>query len=1117
VGEEEIAMQFAADVTEAVASVRELATSAQDLAATAKEAQDGVAGIAAPAGEAATATKELADSSTAAAAGADEVAASTGKAAGELGIYIDAAGRARLANGQFATSAQVAAAGMTEAATAAKGAADTTTESAAKSGAAADAAAGGGLGKYKMALVGVGVGAGVAVDAAVKFQAQTTRLVTSAGQSAQGLGQVQQGILQLSSQTGTSTEQLAQGMYIVESAGQHGAAGLEVLKAAAQGARAENANLETVADAVSSAMADYHQPASAAADITTKLVAATSAGKTSFEQLAGSMPAILPVASAAHVSLNDILGDLASMTLHGMSAQQASQNLADAIRHMQNPTSVQSKELALLGMNTTQLASDMKSSGLSGTINEISQRIMHMMPPGSDKVILQMKTALQGLSPEVRTLGEQLMNGQISMGDYNKAAKDLTGVQAGQASAFATLLKSTHQIGGAQVSGAQVAQNYGQAMAKAMGDATGLNVALMISGENSKNTAGAIKTVSDASVEAGNNVKGWGDITKTTSFQLAKAKDSAEAAGISLGMALLPAVNAVLVPLASFLSVIAGNKAAAIAFAVVIGGILAGAIGVKLAGALKDAKEGIKAAGDGLEWLAGKFKSAGKASEDAAETVETAQKGAADATKAAADTAAATQEADAAKGAAANVKAAEESADKYAWMARQAETASGEAAAAQETAAAEAATANEEAAAESSGSWVKAGVKQIAAAAVWVAQSAVKVATVVASNVAGAAAAAGAWVAGAAAQVASGVAWVAGAIGKVAVIVASNVAGAAVTAAAWVAANAVMLLGIGAVVALVVIAVVEIVKHWSSIVHGVEAAWRAVYSFVSKIVSDVVGFVREHWQLLVAILTGPIGLAVLYVVQHWQQIVSDTESFISTVTNTVSKFASDVQHFFESMINAVVNAVKSWASNLVSTVRGLFNDWLSLVTANLDRTISFFSQLPGRIMTAIESLPGKLVQYGKDLVNGLINGVESMGSALLSAIESLIPGPIKSVVSTALGLFSPSRVFHGYGQNIVQGLINGVRAAVPDLHAAMGLVTGTVSGAGSSLAAGAVAPAGGSTSVHVSVPVNLQGGTGTAAYQDPAFQQYMQAQVQEAVLRYGQINPSNGLTPAWGR
>lgn len=386
-------------------------------------------------------------------------------------------------------------------------------------------------------IVGLGV---AAVKMAGDFQASMTRLVTSAGESSANLKQVSDGVLQVAKDTGTSTDELAKAMYTIESGGQHGADGLLVLKAAAQGAKAENSDLKTTADAVTSVLVDYHLKASDAADVTSKLVAATSQGKTTFEELAGAMPAILPVASAAHVSLSDILGDLASMTVHGMSAQQSAENLADAIRHMQNPTAMQAKELALLGMTTTQLADDLKNKGLSGTLQEISNKISGLMPPGSDKVILDLRTALSGLAPQVQNLGLQLFNGTMTMKDYTKAAGELDPISAKQALSFATLAGATHRIGDAQMTGYDVMQNYSQALAKATGDATGLKVALMLTGENADITNKAIATIAGTSTEAGGNVKGWAEIQETFNYKLAVFEQTMKVAAITVGNDLLP-------------------------------------------------------------------------------------------------------------------------------------------------------------------------------------------------------------------------------------------------------------------------------------------------------------------------------------------------------------------------------------------------------------------------------------------------------------------------------------------------------------------------------------------------------------------------------------------------
>jgi hypothetical protein len=378
---------------------------------------------------------------------------------------------------------------------------------------------------------------------AANFEQATTRLVTSAGESHANIDMVRKGMVDMAGQVGYSAQELAKAMYTVESGTFHGADALKVLRASAEGAKAENADLSTVTNAVTSVLVDYHLKADDAAMVTTKLVAATSAGKTTFEQLTGAMHAVMPAASAAHVPLNDILGDLASMTVHGMSAEQAAQNLTDVIRHMENPTAVQAKELALLGLTTTQLADDLKSKGLSGTLQEISDHIRKLAPPGTDKVILDLRTALQGLSPQVRELGLQLFNGSLTAKEYAKAAQDLDPISAKQAVSFATLAGSTHRIGDQQLTGAQVMQNYSQALAKATGDATGLNVALMLTGDNAGTTTDAIKTVTDATTEAGNHVKGWSDIQSTLNQQISQFKAGLEAIGIRIGEKLMPIVK----------------------------------------------------------------------------------------------------------------------------------------------------------------------------------------------------------------------------------------------------------------------------------------------------------------------------------------------------------------------------------------------------------------------------------------------------------------------------------------------------------------------------------------------------------------------------------------------
>ncbi len=418
------------------------------------------------------------------------------------------------------------------------------------------------------------------------FESATTRLVTSAGEIRSNLNLVRQGILDMAGQVGDSADDLAKALYVVESGGQHGAAGLIVLRAAAEGAKAENADLTVVADAVTSVLQDYHLKAEDAARVTSMLVAGVGAGKTNFQELAGSLHSILPLASSLHVSLQDIVGALASMTVHGMSADQAAQNLNDTLRHLAAPTQVQAKELNQLGLSAGDLKDLLDKRGLTGTLQYLSEVIMQHMGP-SGRVLLnafnQSKDAardanimIQSMPKNLQALALQFKNNQITAGAWTQDLKALPPVQANLLQQWATLEKRATGFNDVLKSGSPAAQTYQDALRRVTGDATGLNTTLMLTGENTAYVNNAVKTVAGATTEAGNHVRGWSEIQGTFNQKLAEAKSGLNAVAIQVGMQLLPPLSKLLGYLASGAEWLAKHKTLATVLAVALGALAVG-------------------------------------------------------------------------------------------------------------------------------------------------------------------------------------------------------------------------------------------------------------------------------------------------------------------------------------------------------------------------------------------------------------------------------------------------------------------------------------------------------------------------------------------------------------
>ncbi len=194
----------------------------------------------------------------------------------------------------------------------------------------------GAVGVGLLAVGAVAVATGIkATHMAADFQTGLTSLVTGAGESQSNLKLVSDGILNIATSTGTSTKQLIAGMYMIESAGYHGADGLNVLKIAAEGAKVGNASLGVVANALTTVMSDYHMKSSQAASAMNGMIATVAAGKTTMTALSSAMGSVLPLASSLGLSFPQVAGAIAVMTNSGMTAQRASTNLANAIRSLQ--------------------------------------------------------------------------------------------------------------------------------------------------------------------------------------------------------------------------------------------------------------------------------------------------------------------------------------------------------------------------------------------------------------------------------------------------------------------------------------------------------------------------------------------------------------------------------------------------------------------------------------------------------------------------------------------------------------------------------------------------------------------------------------------------------------
>lgn len=286
----------------------------------------------------------------------------------------------------------------------------------------------------KLADVGLAIGAAAvgigiySVKAAANYEQLTTTLVTGGGEQLANLEMVRQGMLTMAGQVGENADDLAKGMYYVESASFHGAAGLQVLQAAAEGAKIGMTDDISVAQGLTTELKDYHQSASLATGVTGQMVAAVAAGKQTMGEFSSSLATILPTAAALHISFQQISAAEATMTEDGVPAADAATALRSAMEQLINPSTAAKQAMMQLGINVTGMRTALASGDLTGVMNTFSVAMGNSAKNGMSQanIMRDLGVAFGGIKGQ-----SVAMNLIPNMGEYTANLSTIGTVQQG--------------------------------------------------------------------------------------------------------------------------------------------------------------------------------------------------------------------------------------------------------------------------------------------------------------------------------------------------------------------------------------------------------------------------------------------------------------------------------------------------------------------------------------------------------------------------------------------------------------------------------------------------------------------------------------------------------------
>lgn len=218
---------------------------------------------------------------------------------------------------------------------------------------------------------GWAVALGGATFKAVQFDSAMRNVFTVANTADGSMGKMGAAVLKMSRSLPQGANDLAAGLYDIESSGIKGADALKVLEAAGIAASAGLTNTATAARTINAVLNAYGKSASEVNDVSDTLFQTVNYGVLNFEQLASSLGEWVSMAASSGVAVDDAASALAAMTLSGMDASEAATSLSRVMQAFIAPGKSMTALIAQMGYEsgTTML----QTIGLHGAIEAIRE------------------------------------------------------------------------------------------------------------------------------------------------------------------------------------------------------------------------------------------------------------------------------------------------------------------------------------------------------------------------------------------------------------------------------------------------------------------------------------------------------------------------------------------------------------------------------------------------------------------------------------------------------------------------------------------------------------------------------------------------------------------------
>lgn len=252
-----------------------------------------------------------------------------------------------------------------------------------------------------------------------RFESSFVKIQNLVGESKEALDELKPAVLALAGATARSPQELAEGLFVVESGGLRGAEALEVLDASARAAALGMGETADIARVTTQAILAFRSSNLTAARAVNVLVGTARAGNFETSQLASVFGKVLPLASQLGIRFSDLGAFVATYTRVGGDAAGATTALGAVLTALTRGGTAAIEALDGIGLSLTELRRIAREEGLAQALFAILEGVERGGEGAEER--------LAAIIPNIRALRGVLATAGVQAEDFIAIQNELRG------------------------------------------------------------------------------------------------------------------------------------------------------------------------------------------------------------------------------------------------------------------------------------------------------------------------------------------------------------------------------------------------------------------------------------------------------------------------------------------------------------------------------------------------------------------------------------------------------------------------------------------------------------------------------------------------------------------